>query len=965
MRTLYRPGAIKELEDVLKKSKADITAIQEMRWIGEGIQKRRSCDVYFSCHEKHHLLGCGFVVGAKLRDHVIRWNPINERLCTIRVKGRFFNVSLICAHAPTEDADEIVKDNFYYKLDEAYNNCPKHDIKIMIGDFNAKVGKENIFKGAIGSYSLHDNTNGNGMRLIDLATERNMVISSTKFPHRRIHTATWVSPDRMTTNQIDHVLIDARHSSDIMDVRSFRGPNIDSDHFLVAARFRARLSNSKKHRRTTTRRTNVDALKSERTAIEFAEVVSRNLDSMLPGESVEEKWISCAQTIKNAAESVLGSAPPPVREEWFDEECRQAIEAKNCARLQCTQRHNTRRSWDEYSRKRRIATRLLRKKKRALKNRNLSDIENHCGRNEVRKFYQTVKRQRDGYKPQNIFVKDKTGNLITESQGITARWVEHFSELLNTDNDGENPLREAPNNNNTPVNPAREPPPTLAEVELAIKRLKNNKAAGSDCIPAELIKAGGPVLLERLHGLMESIWLEETMPTEWNLAVICPIHKKGDKQECTNYRGISLLNAAYKILSSILCERMKPYMASNIGSYQCGYRPGKSTTDQMFILRRLLERTLEFQIDTHHLFIDFKKAYDSIQREELFSAMSDFGIPAKLISLSRMTLNNIKCAIKTSGDPSATFETKIGFRQGDALSCDFFNICLEKIVRSSGVGTRGTIFNKSAQLLAYADDIDIIGRNQRSVSEVFVRIEEAAGKMGLRINEDKTKYMISSKNEARHRQLGQNVTIGNYNFEVVKEFVYLGGVVDSNNNMSLEVKRRIMLANRAFFSLSHTMRSKIISRKTKIVLYKTLILPILMYGSESWTMNANEETILGSFERKILRKIFGPVCHDGEWRIRYNHELYQLYHDIDLVKKIKVQRLRWLGHVERMDDSAPQKRVALGPPPDGRRKQGRPPLRWMDDVEHDINQLGLRNWRAKARNRESWKDVLKEARILL
>ena len=482
---------------------------------------------------------------------------------------------------------------------------------------------------------------------------------------------------------------------------------------------------------------------------------------------------------------------------------------------------------------------------------------------------------------------------------------------------------------------------------------------------AELIKAGGPALANWLQRLLESIWSEETMPSEWNLSVICPVHKKGDKQECSNYRGISLLNTAYKILSSILCERLKPHMASHIRSYQCGFRPGKSTTDQMFTLRRILERTQEFQVDTHHLFIDFKAAYDSINRGELFSAMSEFGIPAKLISLCRMTVSNIQCAIRTSGEPSATFTTKNGFRQGDALSCDFFNLCLEQIVRSSGANPRGTIFNKSVQLLAFADDMDIIGRNHRSVSEAFVRIEEAAGTMGLRINEDKTKYMISSKNESRHHQLGQNISIANYNFEVVRDFVYLGGVVDSSNNMSLEVKRRIMLANRAFFSLSHIMRSKFTSRRTKIVLYKTLILPVLIYGSESWTLGNIEETILGTFERKILRKMFGPVCHDGEWRIRYNIELYRIYNEIDVVKRIKVQRLRWLGHVARMDDNAPPKRIALGPPPDGRRRQGRPPLRWMDDVESDIQKLRIRNWREKARDREDWRRIVDEARILI
>lgn len=963
VRTLNRPGAMQELENVLKKTKADITAIQELRRKDKGIEKRGSCAVYFSGHKKHRHFGCGFVVSTKLRERVLRWDPIDERLCSIRIKGRFFNVSLICAHAPTEVAEEEAKDNFYTKLDAAYQKCPGHDVKIILGDFNAKLGKESIFRPAIGAHSLHDVTNDNGLRLIDLATERNMVISSTKFPHRKIHKATWVSPDQRTQNQIDHVLIDGRHMSSILDVRSFRGPNVDSDHYLVAARFRMRLSNIRKQRPTTTRRMNVNALKSEQTAADFSEEISRALESKTPGDTIEEIWSTCAETIKNVAESVLGNTEPSRREQWFDEECRQAIDDKNNARQVAMQRHNTRRYREVYSEKRRTATRLLRKKKRAFANNELRKIEDHCGRNEVRKFYQKVKRLRDGHKSHDCFIKDKNGNLITEAQGITERWAEHFSELLNADN-GEPPSEEPRLINNTPRNLDRVPPPTVSEVETAIKRLKNNKAAGSDGIPAELFKSGGRVLLQWLHRLIEAVWTDETMPTDWNLSVISPIHKKGDKQECSNYRGISLLNVAYKILSTILCERMKPYMATNIGSYQCGFRPGKSTTDQMFTLRRILERTLEYQIDTYHLFVDFKAAYDSINREELFTAMSEFGIPHKLISLCRMTVANTRCTIKGSEDDAATFETKNGFRQGDALSCDFFNLCLEKIVRTAGARVnRGTIFNKSTQLLAYADDIDIVGRSHRDVTAAFVKIDEAAGKMGLKVNENKTKYMLSSKKEARHHQLGQNVTIGNYNFEVVKEFIYLGTVVDSSNNMGLEIKRRTMLANNAFFSLSKSMRSNLIARKTKITLYKTLILPILMYGSESWTLTRNEEVILGTFERKLLRRMFGPVCIGGEWRIRYNFELYQLYDDIDVVARIKIQRLRWLGHVARMDEDAPQKRISLGLPPSGTRKAGKQCLRWLDDVEDDIKKLGLQNWRRKALDREEWRNFLKEARI--
>ena len=216
---------------------------------------------------------------------------------------------------------------------------------------------------------------------------------------------------------------------------------------------------------------------------------------------------------------------------------------------------------------------------------------------------------------------------------------------------------------------------------------------------------------------------------------------------CTNYRGISLLNIAYKILSAVLRERLKPFVNNLIGPYQCGFRPGKSTIDQIFTLRQILEKIQELQIDTHHLFIDFKAAYDSIYREELYRAMSSFGTTVKLFRLCRMTMENARCSIKVEKGLTDAFDVKKGFRQGDALSCDFFNIVLERIVQNSTVNTRGTIFQRSIQLLGYADDIDIIGRSKRDVSGAFLRIATEAKKMGLVVNEGKTKYMLSSKKD--------------------------------------------------------------------------------------------------------------------------------------------------------------------------------------------------------------------------
>ena len=108
--------------------------------------------------------------------------------------------------------------------------------------------------------------------------------------------------------------------------------------------------------------------------------------------------------------------------------------------------------------------------------------------------------------------------------------------------------------------------------------------------------------------------------------------------------------------------------------------------------------------------------------------------------------------------------------------------------------------------------------------------------------------------------------------------------------------------------------------------------------------------------------MFGPVCIGGEWRRRFNDELYGLYRDIDLVKKLKIQRLRWLGHVERMDIDAPARRVFVSNP-HGQRDRGRPHLRWRDQVVNDLNQLGVRNWWQLARDRASWRGLLVEAVI--
>jgi sorting nexin-29 len=177
--------------------------------------------------------------------------------------------------------------------------------------------------------------------------------------------------------------------------------------------------------------------------------------------------------------------------------------------------------------------------------------------------------------------------------------------------------------------------PTVEEVEMAVQKLKNYKAPGTDNIPAELLKYGGNELVKHIHTVIKDMWQKEKMPTEWNIIIICPIHKKGDVMECSNYRGVSLLNTAYKVLSTILFARISTFAENIIGNYQCGFRKNRSTTNKIFTLRQILEKAKEFDSETHNLFIDFTSRYDTIKRDQLYSAMSEFNIPNKLIKLTR------------------------------------------------------------------------------------------------------------------------------------------------------------------------------------------------------------------------------------------------------------------------------------------------------------------------------------------
>jgi hypothetical protein len=159
-----------------------------------------------------------FFVHQRIVSAIKRVEFVTDRMSYIVLRGRWCSIILLNAHAPTEQKDDDSKDSFYEELEGVFDHFPKYHMKILLGDFNAELGREDTLKPTIGNESLHQDSNDNGVRVVNFATSKNLVVNSTMFLHRNIHTYTCTSPDGKTHNQIDHILIDRSWHSSILDV---------------------------------------------------------------------------------------------------------------------------------------------------------------------------------------------------------------------------------------------------------------------------------------------------------------------------------------------------------------------------------------------------------------------------------------------------------------------------------------------------------------------------------------------------------------------------------------------------------------------------------------------------------------------------------------------------------------------------------------------------------------------------
>ncbi|XP_063913213.1 craniofacial development protein 2-like [Zophobas morio] len=214
VRGTYSEGKLKQIVQELQRYNIDLPAIQETKQKGKFITEIGNY-ILFNSGIDNKELGTGFMVEKSLKGAVITFKPISERLSYIRLRSKYRKISLLNIHAPTEEKDLEVKTEYYEELERGYVKIPKHDIKMVIGDANAMIGKENCYRPTIGKESKHQKTNQNGEKLIEFAEENKMVVKRTFFAQKEIYKGTWMSPDGKTVNQIDHILVTPNYRNNI------------------------------------------------------------------------------------------------------------------------------------------------------------------------------------------------------------------------------------------------------------------------------------------------------------------------------------------------------------------------------------------------------------------------------------------------------------------------------------------------------------------------------------------------------------------------------------------------------------------------------------------------------------------------------------------------------------------------------------------------------------------------------
>jgi hypothetical protein len=425
------------------------------------------------------------------------------------------------------------------------------------------------------------------------------------------------------------------------------------------------------------------------------------------------------------------------------------------------------------------------------------------------------------------------------------------------------------------------------------------------------------------------------------------------------------MSIAAKVYNRILLNRIREPLDSNLRTNQAGFRKGRNCIDQIHVLRRLSEGAIDKQIPIYITFIDFKNAFDSINRQIMFDILRHYGVPTKMVNAIQAIYHNSQSVVLLDGQLSEEFHVTTGVLQGDTLAPFLFIIVMDYVMKNAELnhtnekGEHGFITNLRQSTrqpatmihdLDFADDIALTESTFDRAQSQLITTAEWAGKVGLQVNIKKTQLLTNQNTNKRSIQLdGQDI-------QSVDNFKYLGSMMLSSIT---DIKLRKQLAWKAFWKMKNIWKSATIPIKLKVNIFKASCVSILLYGCESWIITKTLENILNSFATTCYRIMLNIKRLD---KIS-NTTIYERVKQEPLTHTIQRRQLRYIGHCLRRTTNEFVNMYALYTPKNGhgKRRRGRPRLTYAEYVAKLINNdepPTSDEIRKAAANRKHWLDIV-------
>lgn len=415
---------------------------------------------------------------------------------------------------------------------------------------------------------------------------------------------------------------------------------------------------------------------------------------------------------------------------------------------------------------------------------------------------------------------------------------------------------------------------TTQEIDAVLLKSKNGKAPGEDGIPYEFFKNAPRTLTNQLQVLYNNVFASANIPNSFKRSVIFPIHKKGAIDNVENYRGISFMNTIAKIFCGILVSRLEEWVNEHnkLTELQAGFRRNYSTVDHLFSFTSIIKAFQARNKKVYSFFVDFKAAFDLVNRNALIYKLSQLGISSKFLSVIKELYSESKAAVWDGSNLSDWFATDIGVKQGCPLSALLFALFVNDIVAElpGGIRIAGTTVN----VLLYADDLVLMSESPEGLQLMINRLATYCKKWGLIINTEKSKIMVF----ARHTRssVSNNWFFDGNSLEVTKKHKYLGielnSTTDFKSHLAAKAATCQSLLNitwRRIFANEH------ISPSAKYKIYEAVVTSTLCYAAQVWGMDEFDE--IEKFQRNFLKKMFNLPMNTPHYAIYLETGLPKLY----------------------------------------------------------------------------------------